>query len=75
MKKYLLKTETNGVADYQFVEQNHTLPKNVKYFIVYRPCIYKDTECAIIEKSLNTLVVLYEGQEIRTSYSLVKEIE
>ena len=73
--KYLLKTETNEVASYQFVEQNHTLPKNVKYFIVYRPCIYKNTECAIIEKSLNTLVVLYEGQEIRTSYSLIKEIE
>jgi hypothetical protein len=75
MKKYLLKTETNGIANYQFVEQNHTLPKNVKYFIVYRPCIYKNTECAIIEKSLNSLVVLYEGKEIRTSYSLVKEIE
>ncbi len=74
MKKYLLKTETNGIANYQFVEQNHTLPKNTKYFIKYRPCIYKGTECAIIEKSLNTLVVLYEGQEIRTSYSLVKEI-
>ena len=73
--KYILKTETNGIASYQFVEQNHTLPKNVKYFIVYRPCIYKNTECAIIEKSLNTLVVLYEGQEIRTSYSLIKEIE
>jgi hypothetical protein len=75
MKKYLLKTETNGIANYQFVEQNHTLPKNVKYFIVYRPCIYKNTECAIIEKSINSLLVLYEGKEIRTSYSLIKEIE
>ena len=75
MKKYLLKTETNGIASYQFIEQNHTLPKNVKYFIVYRPCIYKDTECAIIERSLNSLVVLYDGKEIRTSYSLIKEIE
>jgi hypothetical protein len=75
MKTHLLKTETNGIANYQFVEQNHTLPKNLKYFIVYRPCIYKNVECAIIEKSLNSLVVLYEGKEIRTSYSLVKEIE
>ena len=73
--KYLLKTETNGIANYQFVEQNHTLPKGTKYFIVYRPCIYKNVECAIIERSLNTLVVLYEGKEIRTSYSLIKEIE
>jgi hypothetical protein len=73
--KYLLKTETNGIANYQFVEQNHTLPKDTKYFIVYRPCIYKNVECAIIEKSINSLVVLYEGQEIRTSYNLVKEIE
>jgi hypothetical protein len=73
--KYLLKTELNGIVSYKIVEQNHTLPKNVKYFIVYRPCIYKNVECAIIEKSLNTLVVLYEGKEIRTSYSLVKEIE
>ena len=72
--KYLLKTETNGVASYQFVEQNHTLPNGTKYFIKYRPCIYKDTECAIIERSLNTLVVLFEGKEIRTSYSLIKEI-
>lgn len=73
--KYLLKTETNGIANYQFVEQNQTLPKDTKYFIVYRPCIYKNVECAIIEKSINSLVVLYEGQEIRTSYNLVKEIE
>jgi hypothetical protein len=75
MKTHLLKTETNGKANYQIVEQSHTLPKNLKYFIVYRPCIYKNVECAIIEKSLNSLVVLFEGKEIRTSYSLVKEIE
>ena len=74
MKKYLLKTETNGITNYEFVEQNHTLPKGTKYFIVYRPCIYKNVECAIIEKSLNTLVMLFEGKEIRTSYSLIKEI-
>jgi hypothetical protein len=71
--KYLLKTETNGIANYQFVEQNHTLPKNVKYFIVYRPCIYKNVECAIIEKSLNSVLVLFEGSEIRTSYDKIKE--
>jgi hypothetical protein len=74
MKTHLLKTETNGIASYQFVEQNHTLPKGTKYFIVYRPCIYKNVECAIIERSLNSLVVLFEGKEIRTSYSLIKEI-
>ena len=74
MKTYLLKTENNGVPKYELVEENHQLPKETKYFIKYRPCIYKDTECAIIERSLNTLVVLYEGEEIRTSYSLIKEI-
>jgi hypothetical protein len=73
--KYLLKTETNGIVSYKIVEQNHELPKGTKYFIVYRPCIYKNVECAIIEKSLNSLVVLFEGEEIRTSYSLVKEIK
>ena len=74
MKTYLLKTEINGVSKYELVNSDHQLPKNTKYFIKYRPCIYKDTECAIIEKSLNTLVVLYDGKEIRTSYSLIKEI-
>ena len=72
--KYLLKTEINGVAKYELVNSDHQLPKGTKYFIKYRPCIYKDTECAIIERSLNTLVVLFESKEIRTSYSLIKEI-
>jgi hypothetical protein len=73
--KYLLKIELNGLVSYKIVEQNHELPKGTKYFIPYRTCVYKGTECAIIEKSLNNLVVLFEGQEIRTSYSLVKEIK
>jgi hypothetical protein len=73
--KYLLKTELNGIASYKIVEQNHQLPKGTKYFIPYRTCVYENTECAIIEKSLNSLVVLFEGEEIRTSYSLVKEIK
>jgi hypothetical protein len=72
--KYLLKTELNGIVSYKIVEKNHELPKNTKYFIKYRPCVYKGTECAIIEKSLNSLVVLFEDKEIRTSYSLIKEI-
>ena len=72
--KYLLKIELNGLVSYQIVEQNHELPKGTKYFIKYRPCIYKNVECAIIERSLNTLVVLFQGKEIRTSYSLIKEI-
>jgi hypothetical protein len=73
--KYLLKTQRNGITSYKIVDEEHELPKGTKYFIKYRTCIYKDTECAIIEKSLNSLVVLYDGKEIRTSYSLIKEIE
>jgi hypothetical protein len=73
--KHLLKTETNGKSNYKIVEQSHEVPKGTKYFIKYRPCIYKDTECAIIEKSLNSVVLLFEDKEIRTSYSLIKEIE
>jgi hypothetical protein len=72
--KYLLKIELNGLVSYLIVERDHELPKGTKYFIPYRTCIYKDTECAIIEKSINSLLVLYEGKEIRTSYSLIKEI-
>jgi hypothetical protein len=75
MKTHLLKTETNGKANYQIVEQSHDLPKDTKYFIPYRPCIYKGVECAIIEKSLNSVVLLFEDKEIRTSYTLIKEIE
>jgi hypothetical protein len=74
MKTHLLKTETNGKAKYQIVEQSHDLPKDTKYFIPYRPCIYKGVECPIIEKSLNSVLVLFEGQEIRTSYDKIKEL-
>lgn len=74
MKTHLLKTETNGKANYQIVEQSHDLPKGTKYFIPYRPCVYKGVECAIIEKSLNSVLVLFEGQEIRTSYDKIKEL-
>jgi hypothetical protein len=72
--KHLLKTETNGKANYHIVEQSHQLPKDTKYFIKYRPCIYKGVECAIIEKSLNSVLVLFKGQEIRTSYDKIKEL-
>jgi hypothetical protein len=68
MKTHLLKTETNGKANYQIVEANHQLPKDTKYFIKYRPCIYKGVECAIIEKSINNVLILFEGQEIRVNY-------
>jgi hypothetical protein len=74
MKTHLLKTETNGKANYKIVEQSHDLPKDTKYFILYRPCIYKGVECAIIEKSLNSVLVLFDGQEIRTSYDKIKEL-
>ena len=72
--KYLLKTERNGITSYKIVDEDHELPKGTKYFIKYCTCVYKDTECAIIEKSLNSLVVLYDGKKIRTSYILIKEI-
>ena len=72
--KYLLKIELNGLVSYQIVERDHELPKGTKYFIPYRTCVYKGVECAIIEKSLNSVVLLFEGKEIRTSYSLIKEI-
>jgi hypothetical protein len=72
--KYLLKTERNGITSYKIVDEDHEVPKGTKYFIKYRACIYKGVECAIIEKSLNSVLVLFEGSEIRTSYSLIKEI-
>jgi hypothetical protein len=65
--KYLLKIELNGLVSYQIVEKNHELPKNTKYFIKYRPCVYKDTECAIISRHLNYTVILFEGKEIQVS--------
>jgi hypothetical protein len=65
--KYLLKIELNGIVSYKIVEQNHELPKGTKYFIPYRTCIYKDTECAIISRHLNYTVILFEGKEIQVS--------
>jgi hypothetical protein len=67
MKTHLLKTETNGKANYKIVEQDHDLPKDTKYFIPYRPCIYKGVECAIISRHLNCTVILFEGNEIKVS--------
>ena len=74
MKTHLLKTETNGKANYKIVEKDHQLPKDTKYFIKYRPCIYKGVECAIIERSINSVLILFEGKEIRVNYQGIKEI-
>lgn len=63
--KYLLKIELNGLVSYQIVERNHELPKGTKYFIPYRTCVYKGTECAIISRHLNYTVILFEGKEIK----------
>ena len=65
--KYLLKTERNGLVSYKIVERDHELPKGTKYFIPYRTCVYKGTECAIISKHLNYTVILFEGKEIQVS--------
>jgi hypothetical protein len=67
MKTHLLKTETNGKANYQIVDEEHELPKGTKYFIKYRPCIYKGVECAIISRHLNYTVILFDGKEIQVS--------
>lgn len=74
MKTHLLKTEINGVASYQTVEASHQLPKNTKYFIPYRPILYKGVECAIISKHLNYTIILFEGQEIQVSKTQIKEL-
>ena len=70
--KHLLKTETNGKANYQIVEQNAQLPKDTKYFIPYRPCIYKGVECAIISRHLNYTIILFEGKEIQVSKTQIE---
>jgi hypothetical protein len=67
MKTHLLKTETNGKANYKIVEQSHDLPKDTKYFIKYRPCIYKGVKCAIITEHLNYYVILFDGNEIKVT--------
>ena len=72
--KYLLKTESNGKASYKIVEQNAELPKDTKYFIPYRPCIYKGTKCAIIERSINSVLIVFEGKEIRVNYQGIEEL-
>ena len=74
MKTHLLKTESNGKANYKIVEKNHELPKDTKYFIKYRPCIYQGVECAIIERSINSVLILFEDQEIRVNYQGIEEI-
>jgi hypothetical protein len=71
--KYLLKIELNGLVSYQIVEQNHELPKGTKYFIPYRTCVYKGTECAIISKHLNYTVILFEGKEIQVSKTQINK--
>jgi hypothetical protein len=71
--KYLLKIERNGLVSYQIVEQNHELPKGTKYFIPYRTCVYKGTECAIISKHLNYTVILFEGKEIQVSKTQINK--
>jgi len=72
--KYLLKIELNGLVSYQIVEQNHELPKGTKYFIPYRTCVYKDTECAIISRYLNYTIILFEGKEIQVSKTQITTI-
>ena len=71
--KYLLKTELNGLVSYQIVEQSHELPKGTKYFIPYRTCVYKGTECAIISRHLNYTVILFEGKEIQVSKTQINK--
>jgi hypothetical protein len=70
--KHLLKTETNSKANYQIVDEEHELPKNTKYFIPYRPCIYKGVECAIITEHFNYYVILFEGSEIKVTSNEIK---
>jgi hypothetical protein len=69
--KYLLKTELNGIVSYKIVDEEHELPKGTKYFIKYRPCIYKGVECAIIETSINNVVILFENKEIRVNHQAI----
>jgi hypothetical protein len=65
--KYLLKTELNGIVSYKIVDKIHDLPKNTKYFIKYRPCIYKGFECPIITEHLNYYWILFDGNEIKVT--------
>jgi len=72
--KYLLKTELNGLVSYQIVERNHELPKDTKYFIKYRPCIYKGVECAIITEHLNYYLIVFDGSEIKVTSNEIELI-
>jgi hypothetical protein len=74
MKTHLLKTETNGVANYEIVSENAQLPKDTKYFIPYRPCIYKGVECAIITEHLNYYWIVFEGSEIKVTSNEIELI-
>jgi hypothetical protein len=65
--KYLLKIELNGLVSYKIVEQSHELPNGTKYFIPYRPCIYKGVECAIITEHLNYYWIVFEENEIKVT--------
>jgi poly(3-hydroxybutyrate) depolymerase len=72
--KYLLKTERNEITSYKIVDEDHEIPKGTKYFIPYRTCVYKDTECAIISRHLNYTVILFEGKEIQVSKTQITTI-
>jgi hypothetical protein len=65
--KYLIKTESNGIAKYEIVEKNAILPSNTKYFIPYRKCNYKGQECAIVSEHLNYYVIVYNQGEIKVT--------
>jgi hypothetical protein len=67
MKTHLLKTEINGIANYEIVEASHQIPSNTKYFIKYRPCTYKGQECAIISEHLNYYWIVYNQEEIKVT--------
>jgi hypothetical protein len=72
--KHLLKTETNGKSNYKIVDKSHDLPKDTKYFIPYRPCIYKRTECAIITEHLNYYWIVYNQEEIKVTSNEIELI-
>lgn len=74
MKTHLLKTENNGVTNYKLVNSDHQLPKDTKYFIKYRPCIYKGVECPIISRHLNYTIILFDNQEIKVSKTQIQEL-
>lgn len=74
MKTHLIKLENNGITEYQLVNNNeHFTVKGLRFFIPYKPCIYKNTECAIISKHLNFYIILFDNAEIKvTGFELIK---